>query len=240
MENLKKGKLLYEGKAKKLYEIQGRPDHVILFFKDHLSAAQGRKKGSFEGKGALCCRISSLIFQYLKTQGLAVHWLKDISPVESLCLKSSILPLEVVVRNRLAGSTAKRLGFKNGARIKGPLLEFYLKNDDLDDPFVSEEQIRVLRLIEDSSLLPPLKQQALDINSRLIPFFGAAGLELVDFKMEFGLWQNKLFLADEISPDTCRLWDKETGDSLDKDRFRLSMGDVKQGYQQILERLKRA
>ncbi|MGI9548819.1 MAG: phosphoribosylaminoimidazolesuccinocarboxamide synthase [Bdellovibrionales bacterium] len=230
--------LIYEGKGKKIYSVQGHPDQVILFFKDDLTAYQGRKQSSFPKKGEICKTISSLIFQYLKQEGMPVHWIKDLSPLESLCLKVDIFPLEVVIRNRLAGSTAQRLGLKEGQSIlQAPLLEFYYKKDELDDPFISEDQIIKLSLIKNVAFLEGIKKQALKINEKLKFFFSEAGLELVDFKMEFGEAEDKIFLSDEISPDSCRLWDQKTEYRLDKDRFRRGWGGVEESYQKIQDKL---
>ena len=237
MATIQKKILLYEGKGKKVYQAEDQTDQVVLFFKDDLTAEQGRQKGSFSGKGEICKNVSSLIFQYLKKQELPVHWIKDLSSREMLCFKTEILPLEVVVRNRLAGSTAKRLGFPEGKTILSPLLEFYYKKDELDDPFVNEEQIRLLNLIKDSSILPEIKDKAFLINEKLKTFFWESDLELIDFKMEFGLFKGKLFLSDEISPDSCRIWDPKTAYRLDKDRFRRDWGRVKESYKNIENRL---
>lgn len=235
--NIKKGPLLYEGKGKKVYQVLDQEDQVILYFKDDLTANQARKKDSFQGKGQICKNISSLIFRYLKKERIPVHWIEDLSLQESLCFKTQILPLEVVMRNRLAGSTAKRLGFEEGHPISEPLLEFYYKKDELDDPFLSEEQIVKLKLIPQTSLLSEVKGQAFFINEKLKPFFSSAGLELIDFKMEFGLFQNKLLLSDDISPDSSRLWDKESGYRFDKDRFRRGWDKVEEGYRAIEKKL---
>ena len=234
---LKHSNLLYEGKGKKVYESPESSDKVILFFKNDLTAYQAQKTGTFEEKGKCCCQITSLIFQFLKKEGIKNHWLKDLSDREILCLRTEILPLEVVIRNRLAGSTAKRLGLKEGLSISSPLLEFYYKRDDLNDPFCSEEQIIKLNLIKDSSWLSQIKNQALLINEKLRPFFSKAGIELIDFKLEFGIAGQELILADEISPDSCRLWDNKTGYKMDKDRFRLDLGGVDSSYQLIKTQL---
>ena len=233
-----KNKLIYEGKGKKVYSVKENEDQVILFFKDDITALQGRKKSTFEKKGEICKTVSSLIFKYLKSEGIPVHWIKDINSLESLCLKVDIIPLEVVIRNRLAGSTAKRLGLEEGQVIAdSPLLEFYYKRDDLDDPFVSEEQIVQLSLIKQKNFLSKIKKLSLLINEKLKIFFLESGLELVDFKMEFGDFKGDLFLSDEISPDSCRLWEKDTGYRLDKDRFRRDWGDVEKGYRLIQDNL---
>lgn len=238
MEIVKKGPLVYEGKGKKVFETKNS-NQVVLFFKDDLTAWQGLKKGSFSGKGKICHQVFCLVFSYLKSQGMAVHWIRKLNSEESLCKKVNIFPLEAVVRNRLAGSTAKRLGIKEGTALKqSPLLEYYYKKDQLEDPFISEEQIRRIPLIEEISFLGQIKEKALAVNDLLRPWFLKAGMELVDFKMEFGLdSENKLLLADDITPDSCRLWDTKTKEKLDKDRFRKDLGNVKEGYQTIEERL---
>ena len=240
MSGIQKGNLLYEGKGKKVFEVKDHLDQVVLFFKDDLTAYQALKKGSFEDKGVICKKISSMIFSYLKKEGIDTHFLKDLSDRESLCLKTKILPLEAVVRNRIAGSTAKRLGFKEGSLIDEPLMEFYYKKDELDDPFISEEQILGLKLIEEVEYLPKIKELSLLINEKLKVFFDKASLELIDFKLEFGIYENKLLLADEISPDSCRIWDKKTGYPFDKDRFRKDLGGVEKAYKEVLKRLEEA
>ena len=237
---IKKARLLYEGKGKKVYQVLNKEDQVVLFFKDDLTARQGRKKGSFPGKGAVCNNISSLIFKHLKKEQIPTHWIKNLSSKEMLCFKTKIIPLEVVIRNRLAGSTADRLGFREGYDIGAPLLEFYYKKDELDDPFISEEQIKRLKLIQPLSFLGLIKKQAFIINKKLINFFLKAGLELIDFKMEFGLYKKQILLADDISPDSCRIWDKKTAYRLDKDRFRRGWGKVREAYKEIEERLYKA
>ena len=229
----KRGNLLYEGKGKKVFQVLEHENKVLLFFKDSLTAYQGRKTGSFPTKGEVCKNISSLIFRYLKKEAISTHFIQDIGPQEMLCLKSKIIPLEVVIRNRLAGSTAKKLGIKEGSKIKKPLLEFYYKKDELDDPFISEEQIESLQLISDFNWIEPIKKQAFLINQKLQFFFEKAGLELIDFKIEFGLLDEKLLLADDISPDSCRIWEQKTGERLDKDRFRRDWGQVKESYKKI-------
>ena len=228
---------MYEGKGKKIFS--GGAGRVILFFKDDLTAFQGAKKGSFKGKGAVCHKIFCLVFSHLKSHGAPVHWLQSLGERESLCEKAQVFPLEVVVRNRLAGSTAKRLGILEGKALQNPpLLEYYFKSDKLGDPFVSEDQIACIPLMESASLLPEIRKKALEINSILKPYFLKAGLELIDLKMEFGLnSQKKLLLVDDITPDSCRLWDLETQKRLDKDRFRKDLGDVENSYKEIARRL---
>jgi len=246
--------LLYEGKGKKIFQDPQSKDQVILFFKDDLTAYQAKKKGFFEKKGEICRRVSSLIFKYLEKEGIKTHFIEELSAREIRCFKTKIIPLEVVIRNRLAGSTTKRLGFKAGLPISEALLEFYYKRDDLDDPFISEEQILHLNLIKETHWLEPIKTQAFFINEKLKFFFKKAGLELVDFKMEFGVFKKtdqvaggqekqspaRLLLADEISPDSCRIWDKKTGERLDKDRFRREWGLVGESYQKVADLLSKA
>ena len=235
---MQKGDLIYEGKGKKIYSVKGNKDQVVLFFKDDLTAYQGKKKSSFKNKGQICWQVSSLIFQYLKKQNIPIHWIEDLGNLESLCLKVEIVPLEVVIRNRLAGSTAKRLGLEEGSLIDNPpLLEFYYKKDELDDPFISEEQVVQLGLTKHKEHLTKIKELAFEINKHLQVFFLEAGIELVDFKMEFGIHKGKVLLADEISPDSCRLWDKKTGERLDKDRFRRDWGGVDQSYALIKDKV---
>ena len=231
---------MYEGKGKRVYSLIHQPNKLLLFFKDDLTAHQGKKRGQFEGKGELCRNISSLLFQHLKKNSIPVHWLADLGRRESLCLKAQMIPLEVVVRNRLAGSTAHRLGFPEGHALPKPLLEYYYKKDELDDPFVSEEQVIALKLISETSLLPSIRKRAFEANHLLQTFFEKAGIELVDFKMEFGLFEGRLLLSDELSPDSCRLWDSETGSRMDKDRFRKDLGGVESAYRTVFERLKKS
>ena len=235
---IKKGSLIYEGKGKKVFEAED-PYQVILFFKDDLTAYQGLKKGAFSKKGEICHQVFCLVFSYLKNQGVAVHWIESLNSRESLCEKVKIFPLEVVVRNRLAGSTAKRLGIKEGTCLQEePLLEYYYKKDALGDPFISEGQIRQIPLIKEVSFLKEIKSQALLINALLRSYFLKADMELVDFKMEFGLNKDqKLLLADDITPDSCRLWDTVTKKRLDKDRFRKGWQGVEEGYKTIEQRL---
>ena len=229
--------LIYEGKGKKIYKSEDL-DKVIVFFKDDLTAYQGKKKSFFKGKGEICHHIFSLIFQYLKKENIPNHWIKDISSLESLCLKVTVFSLEIVVRNRLAGSTAQRLGKEEGAPLKKPLLEYYYKKDELDDPFISEEQIISIPLIQEISFLPKIKEQALLINEKLKYFFLKTQLELIDFKMEFGLdSKGNLVLADDITPDSCRLWDIKSQKRLDKDRFRRGWGQVEESYREIEKRV---
>lgn len=229
--------LLYEGKAKKVYSTD-RPEVLLLEFKDSLTAFNAQKKGSFEGKGPLNKEIASLIFDRLKKEGIPSHFISNPSPTEMEVVKVKIIPLEVVVRNILAGSTAKKMGRAEGEKLKRPLVEFYYKDDALGDPFLSDDQA-ILFEIATAPELEELKAKALKINQVLISLFEKAGITLVDFKLEFGRdAKGQILLADEITPDCCRLWDLKTGEKMDKDRFRRDLGNVKESYHQVLDRLK--
>lgn len=237
--NLKKGNLLYEGKAKQIFEVQGATDQVWVSYKDSLTAFNALKKGNFEQKGAINREISSLIFRFLEKKGIASHWISDVSPIEMIVKKVEIIPLEVVVRNILAGSTAKKLGIEEGKVLEKPLVEFYLKEDALADPFLSDDQALMLKVATENELRE-LKTKALQINQALQNLWAQAGITLVDFKVEFGKTKaGEIILADEISPDCCRLWDLQTHEKLDKDRFRRDLGNIKESYEQVLNRLKK-
>jgi len=233
-----KSELLYEGKAKRIYSIPGEPNKVRVEYKNSLTAFNALKKGEFEQKGEINREITSLIFQYLKKHGVASHWVSDLGPVEMIVQKVNIIPLEVVVRNILAGSTAKKLGIEEGKKLQKPLVEFYYKDDALADPFLSDDQALMLEVATEQEL-KELKAKALKINELMRDLFHRAGIELVDFKIEFGKdLKNEILLADEISPDCCRLWDLKTQEKLDKDRFRRDLGQIKESYQEVLKRLK--
>jgi len=233
-----KSELLYEGKAKRIYSIPGEPNKVRVEYKNSLTAFNALKKGEFEQKGEINREITSLIFQYLKKHGVASHWVSDLGPVEMIVQKVNIIPLEVVVRNILAGSTAKKLGIEEGKKLQKPLVEFYYKDDALADPFLSDDQALMLEVATEQEL-KELKSKALKINELMRDLFHQAGIELVDFKIEFGKdLKNEILLADEISPDCCRLWDLKTHEKLDKDRFRRDLGQIKESYQEVLKRLK--
>ena len=234
--DLKKQNLLYKGKAKKVYSVTGRSDLLWLHFTDDLTAFNGKKTSSFTGKGALNRDTSSLVFQYLKKQNIVNHWVSDQNRRDMICHKLSMWPFEVVIRNRLSGSTAKRFRFPDGKTLPHPLVEFYYKDDQLEDPFISQEQALAFGYLKESQW-EELKTTALHINTKLKLFFDTAGIELVDFKMEFGNREGTWVLGDELSCDSCRLWDKASGKKMDKDRFRLGLGQVKESYQEVLKRL---
>ncbi len=231
--------LIYEGKAKKIFDIPNEPDHVLMEFKDSLTAFNAQKKGSFESKGVINRNIAALIFKELASKGVASHFIENIGERGMKTKRVEIIPLEVVVRNILAGSTAKKMGRDEGEKLDRPLVEFYFKKDELNDPFVSDDQIIAFK-IADEKVIAELKRQALLINQSLLDLFHRMGIKLVDFKVEFGRTSSgQILLADEITPDCCRLWDEKTGEKMDKDRFRRDLGDIDQYYQEVLMRLKK-
>ena len=229
------GVLLYEGKAKKIFAT-GDPDQVMQYFKDDATAFNAQKRGTIVDKGVINNRVSERLFQLLEQNGIHTHFVKRVSDREMLTKKVRIVPVEVVVRNVVAGSLAKRLGLKEGNRIDPAVVEFYYKNDALGDPLVNEDHLRVMN-VATPGVLRELRDLGLAVNKILKPFFAERKMQLVDFKLEFGVFHNKMILADEISPDTCRLWDLATGESMDKDRFRKDMGKIEEAYQEVLKRV---
>lgn len=230
-----KGALLYEGKAKKIYATEA-PDRLLHYFKDDATAFNAQKRGTILEKGIINNRVSERLFRLLEAQGVPTHFLERVSDREMLTRRVTIVPIEVVVRNVVAGSLAKRLGLKEGEPIDPPLIEFYYKNDALGDPLITDDHVRLLALA-DPEQVREIKGWARHINAVLVPFFRDRGMVLVDFKLEFGLHEGKLMLADEISPDTCRLWDVKTGESMDKDRFRKDLGKIEEAYLEVLKRV---
>jgi phosphoribosylaminoimidazole-succinocarboxamide synthase len=233
-------KKIYEGKAKILYE-GPEPGTVVQYFKDDATAFNAEKKAVIAGKGVLNNRISAHLMTRLESIGIPTHFIRSINMREQLVRKVDIIPIEVVVRNIAAGSLCKRLGIKEGTVLGRPLIEFYYKKDELGDPLVSEEHILTFGWA-DIYELEEMVAMSWRINDFLTGLFSGIGLRLVDFKIEFGrLWGEEgelyLILADELSPDNCRLWDKKTGEKLDKDRFRFDLGDLVEGYQSIAEKL---
>lgn len=233
---MKKGQLLYEGKAKRLYATED-PSILFVEYKDSATAFNGEKKEEIAGKGILNNRITTLLFEKLQAKGIASHFVKRISDHEQLVRKVDIIPIELVVRNIAAGSLTQRLGLEEGTPLKRPIVEFYYKNDDLGDPHISTEHIDVLGIATPEEV-QALYDGGLKVNEVLRPIFEEIGVELVDFKLEFGRDQDgNVLLADEISPDTCRLWDAETKQKLDKDVFRRNLGSLTESYEIILTRL---
>lgn len=236
LTHIEQRELFYTGKAKSLYRTN-RPDVLWVDFRDDLTAGDGKKRGQEAGKGALNARIAAHLFDYLEGAGVRTHFLKYIEPSVHLVRAVQILPLEVVVRNIAAGSLLRRIGWEEGRPLPEPLVEWYYKRDDLGDPLLAEAHIALLSLA-DSTTLASLKEQALLINTLLQKKFSDAGLLLADFKLEFGrLASGTIVLADEISPDTCRLWDASSRVSYDKDRFRKDQGDVLGAYREVARRL---
>lgn len=223
----------YEGKAK-VVTVTG-PDTVEVYFKDDATAFNGLKKATLEGKGTFNARISARFFKYLEQGGVKTHYLGDIDERTHKARLVKIVPIEVVVRNIAAGSLVKRIGMPEGKLLVPPLVEFYLKNDALGDPLLLPEHAVALG-IADENLLERLRAEALGVNRLLINICSKMDLKLVDFKLEFGQADGILYLADEISPDTCRFWDAKTDQKLDKDRFRLDLGDVMGAYREVLRR----
>ena len=231
-------KLLYEGKAKRIYE-SDNPNEVICEFKDSLTAFNGEKADEEKGKGALNCAITTLIFQALEKEGIPTHLIKQIDETKQLVKKVDIILIEVVIRNIVAGSLSKRLGLKEGTKLPFTIVEFYYKKDELNDPLINDDHAMVLGLVKNRKELDLLREYGLKINKFLSEFFDKVGLTLVDFKIEFGRDKNgNIILADEITPDSCRLWDKKTGKKLDKDLFRFNLGNIKEAYTEVLNRLK--
>ncbi len=233
---MEKKELLYEGKAKKVYKTDDE-NMVIVKFKDDATAFNGEKKGQIKQKGVMDTAISNIFFDILEEKGIPTHLVKIISEDEVLAKKLDIVPIEVVMRNIAAGSLAKRLGLEEGTVLSRPVLEFYYKDDDLGDPIINEYHIYAVGL-SNAEELKIIKKLAFEINEILLDYLKVKGIELVDFKLEFGKdTEGKIYLADEISPDTCRFWDSESKEKLDKDRFRRDLGNVEDAYQEILNRL---
>jgi phosphoribosylaminoimidazole-succinocarboxamide synthase len=233
---VKKLELLYEGKAKKVYTTDA--EHVLwIEYKDSATAFNGEKKATIAGKGRLNNEITSLLFTKLHEAGVENHFIEKLSETEQLVKEVTIIPLEVVVRNYVAGSLAKRLGLEEGTSLDKPLIEFYYKNDELGDPLLLEDHIAILKLAT-SEQIANLKDYALKVNAILTDHFQTCHVRLVDFKLEFGFdAEGNIILADEISPDTCRLWDMETNEKFDKDVFRRDLGNLTDAYEMILQRL---
>lgn len=233
-----KDKLIYEGKAKKMWSVKEDDDLLIAEFKDSLTAFNGVKKAEESGKGALNNKISTEIFKLLEKHGIKTDLVKKIDDINQVVRKCKIIPLEVVVRNIATGSLTKRLGIKDGTILPFTLVEFCYKNDELNDPILNDEHCLLLDAVKTKDELEVLKAEAKKINKILKDFFDKKDLKLVDFKIEFGKTKDgEIILADEISPDSCRFWDKNTNEKLDKDRFRQDLGNVKVAYEEVLKRI---
>lgn len=227
--------MLYTGKAKNVYQAEN-DDEVLIVYKDQATAFNGKKKEILPGKGTLDCQISQLVFGYLIDNGVKTHLVKNLSNHEQLVKKTQVFPLEVVLRNITSGSLVKKFQIEPGQRLTEPIIEFYYKSDALDDPFINESQIHALK-IADKKELEIIKEKTLHINELLIPFFAKADFDLVDFKLEFGIYNGEIILVDEFSPDNCRIWNKSDHHSMDKDVFRKHEADLVETYQAVLKRL---
>jgi len=235
---MEKSELLYEGKGKKLFKIAGESEKLIAEFKDDLTAFNAQKKSNESGKGALNNEISTLIFKELMDNGIKTHFLEKLNENDMLVKKVAIIPIEVVVRNVATGSLTRRLGIEDGKILNPVLVEFYYKEDDLNDPIITDDHAMMMNLADSREDLDFLKSQARKVNEILIPFFDKINLRLIDFKLEFGKTADgEIVLADEVSPDSCRFWDKDSGEKLDKDRFRNDMGGVKVAYEEVRNRI---
>lgn len=235
---MEKGTLIYEGKAKQLFQTDD-PAIIWVEYLNQATALNGAKKDQISGKGELNNQITGLIFDFLKSKGITNHYIKQLSETEQLIQNVEIIPLEVVVRNIAAGSFSKRLAILEGTPLKSPIVEFYYKNDELDDPMVIDAHILALELAT-AEELTQLRQKALAVGEALTELFDSIDITLVDFKLEFGRQKDgSILLADEVSPDTCRLWDKQTNEHLDKDIYRRDLGDIIPVYQEVLNRLEK-
>ena len=232
---MEKKEQLYEGKAKKVFSTND-PDLVIVDYKDDATAFNGLKKGTIAGKGVINNKMSNLMFQLMEKKGIPTHYVEELSDRETLVKKVQIVPLEVIIRNTAAGSMSKRLGIPEGTKLAFPVLEFSYKNDDLGDPMINDYHALAMELATKEEI-ETIKNMAFAIDEIMIEFFKKMNINLIDFKLEFGRFHDKIVLADEISPDTCRFWDMTTGEKLDKDRFRRDMGGVEDAYQEVFKRL---
>lgn len=232
---MKKLELLYEGKAKKVFLTED-PDVLIVDYKDDATAFNGEKKGTIVGKGVVNNRMSNHIFRLLEKAGIPTHLVEELSDRETAVKKVEIVPLEVIIRNVAAGSFSKRMGVAEGSALLCPILEYSYKNDELGDPFINDDYALALGLATKEEL-DTIAGYAKKVNEVLIAYFAALGIELIDFKIEFGRYHGQIILADETSPDTCRLWDAKTHEKLDKDRFRRDMGGVEEAYEEVFRRL---
>jgi phosphoribosylaminoimidazole-succinocarboxamide synthase len=232
---MKKGKQIYEGKAKILYETDS-PDYLIQYFKDDATAFNAQKRGTIQEKGIMNNKISSRIFEFLTRQGIPTHFERMLSDREMLIKRVTILPLEVIIRNIAAGTLCRLLGLEEGRKLSCPTLEFCYKADQLNDPLVNDYHIFALQLATPEEVAQ-MKEYAFKINDLLKRYFKQLNIDLVDFKLEFGKFKGQVILADEISPDTCRLWEIGTGRKLDKDLFRRDLGGTEQAYQEVLSRV---
>ncbi|MCJ7834002.1 phosphoribosylaminoimidazolesuccinocarboxamide synthase [Cuneatibacter sp. NSJ-177] len=226
---------LYEGKAKKVFTTDAE-DVLIVDYKDDATAFNGLKKGSIVGKGVINNRMSNHMFQILEKAGVPTHYVEELSERETAVKKVEIVPLEVIVRNVAAGSFSKKLGIEEGRKLLSPTLEFSYKNDELGDPFINDYYALALGLATKEEI-DRITELAFKINEVMKGYFAECGIDLIDFKVEFGRFHGEIILADEISPDTCRFWDSKTHEKLDKDRFRRDLGNVEGAYHEVFKRI---
>ncbi|MCK5581007.1 MAG: phosphoribosylaminoimidazolesuccinocarboxamide synthase [Candidatus Omnitrophica bacterium] len=226
---------IYEGKAKILYTTDD-PNLIIQYFKDDATAFNAAKRGTIAQKGVMNNQISTKIFEFLKEEGIPTHYEKTLSDREMLVKKVDIVPVEVIIRNVAAGSLCRSLGIEEGKELSCSILEFCYKEDKLNDPLINEYHIRALGLATDEEV-ETIKKYTFKINELMTRFFNSLNIDLIDFKLEFGRFEGQIILADEISPDTCRLWESGTGRKLDKDRFRKDLGNIEEAYQEVLNRV---
>ncbi len=232
---MEKTEQLYEGKAKKVFATEN-PDYCIVSYKDDATAFNGLKKGTIVGKGVVNNKMSNYLCRMLEEKGIPTHFVEELSDRDTVVKKVQIVPLEVIVRNKAAGSLSKRLGLPEGTPMKTTVLEFCYKDDDLGDPIVNEYHILAAELATEEEI-KKISSMALKINDILCDFFRSVNIDLIDFKLEFGRYKGDIILADEISPDTCRFWDVNTQEKLDKDRFRRDMGGVEEAYAEVMKRI---
>ncbi|MDR1836351.1 MAG: phosphoribosylaminoimidazolesuccinocarboxamide synthase [Treponema sp.] len=233
---MKKLEQLYEGKAKKVFATDN-PDMFIVDYKDDATAFNGEKKGTIEGKGVINNRVTNHLMKLLESRGIPTHFVEELSERETAVKKVTIIPIEVIVRNIAAGSISKRLGLAEGTKLASTVLEYCYKDDALGDPMINDYHIAALNLASKADL-EKIADYSFKVNTILAEYLKDLGIELIDFKLEFGRTKDgTIVLADEISPDTCRFWDSKTGEKLDKDRFRRDMGGVEDAYREILKRL---
>ncbi len=232
---MKKLDMVYEGKAKKVYSTDD-PDLFIVDYKDDATAFNGLKRGTIVGKGVVNNKVSNHLFKLLEKNGVPTHFVEELSERETLVKHVKIVPVEVIVRNIAAGSLSKRLGLPEGTKMKTTVLEYCYKNDELGDPMINDYHIAAMGLATKEEMAD-IAKYSMKVNEILSTYLKDMNIELIDFKLEFGRYQGKIILADEISPDTCRFWDTKTGEKLDKDRFRRDLGSVEEAYQEVLHRL---
>ena len=232
---MEKKELLYEGKAKEVYTTED-PDVLIVSYKDDATAFNGQKKGTIVGKGAINNRMSNHVFRLVEKAGVPTHLIEELNDRETAVKRVEIVPLEVIVRNVAAGSFSKRLGVPEGTPFAAPTLEFSYKNDELGDPLINDYFAIALNLATREEI-DRITEYAFKVNEVYKAYFSQLGIDLIDFKIEFGRCKGEIILADETSPDTCRLWDSRTHEKLDKDRFRRDLGNVEEAYQEVFKRL---